>query len=513
VAAEGAIMQLERIGVALRPRTALEAMDLGAVMLRAHARQVWSAWFAFTFPIFLVCQLIAWLTGMPWLGLLLPWWLRPLFARIPLYVLSRAVFERTPTWRETLKGQMHWPWTRTIAALTWLRLDTHRAVRMPMELLEGVSAKQRAARWRVLSRPLGGRASGLTWTSLLFELVLFVSIGTFALWLIPSEALPDSMRNLNQALQLPAFKHALVWTASVVMYVSMSVIEPLYMASGFALYLNRRTQLEAWDIDLMFRRLRQRLIDTGLTAVLLIFLAGFGVAAHAADIKPAEGSSVAKAGIAEIFHQPVDDKDASFAREANFVYLDPHFGAKREVSRWVLRSPSKNTDPTPSSSFAFGELAAGLVNVLMWALLGVAIVALIVFTVRRIRISRIVVERPERTLTALKTSTVQEAVLPDDLAGSARELWRSGHRREALSLLYRGSMQRAAAALHIQVPVDATEADWLRHAKALEDASRRDQLVNIVRTWQLAAYANRYPGDVEFGALLTGWPVQRVASP
>jgi hypothetical protein len=81
-----------------------------------------------------------------------------------------------------------------------------------------------------------------------------------------------------------------------------------------------------------------------------------------------------------------------------------------------------------------------------------------------------------------------------------------------LSLLYRGSMQRAAAALHIQVPVDATEADWLRHARALEDPSRRDQLVSIVRTWQLAAYAGRYPGDTEFASLLSGWPVQRVAS-
>jgi hypothetical protein len=506
-------MQLERIGVALRPRTALEAMDLGAVMLRAHARQVWSAWFAFTLPIFIVCQLIAWVTGMPWLGLFLPWWLRPLFDRIPLYVLSRAVFERTPTWRETLKGQMHWPWKRTIAALTWLRLDTHRSVRMPMELLEGVSAQQRSARWRVLSRPLGGQASGLTWTCLLFELVLFISICTFTLWLLPGEALPDSMRNLNQAFQLPAFKHALIWIASFVTYASMSLIEPLYVATGFALYLNRRTQLEAWDIDLMFRRLRQRLLDAGIAAVFLIGLSCFGITAHAAESGPAKASSSAQAGIAEAFHQPLDEKDASFSREANFVYLDPRFGAKQDVKRWVLRvTPKKIDEAPPSSSFAFGDWAAGLVNVLMWTLLGVAIVALVIFIARRVRLSGMAMERPERALSALKTSTVQEVALPDDLAATARELWRDGHRREALSLLYRGSMQRAAAALHIQVPVDATEADWLRHARALDDPSRRDQLVSIVRTWQLAAYANRYPGDTEFASLLSGWPAQRVAS-
>jgi len=39
----------------------------------------------------------------------------------------------------------------------------------------------------------------------------------------------------------------------------LCVWEPVYVACGFSLYLNRRTALEAWDIELQFRRLRQRL--------------------------------------------------------------------------------------------------------------------------------------------------------------------------------------------------------------------------------------------------------------
>jgi hypothetical protein len=31
-------------------------------------------------------------------------------------------------------------------------------------------------------------------------------------------------------------------------------VEPFYVASGFALYLNRRVELEAWDIEQEFRR-------------------------------------------------------------------------------------------------------------------------------------------------------------------------------------------------------------------------------------------------------------------
>jgi hypothetical protein len=506
-------MQLERIGVTLRPRTPMEAMDLGMTMLRAHARPVWSAWFAFSVPIFLLCEAVAWLFGMPWLGLLLPWWLRPLFDRVPLYVLSRAVFEQPPTWRETLRGVWHWPWKRTVAGLTWLRVDTNRSLRLPMELLEGVASAQRKARWRVLSKPLVGMASGLTWTCIAFELVLFVSLGVFALWMIPSEALPYSIRDINQAFPLPSFRHALVWIASGLLYLSMSIVEPLYVAAGFGLYLNRRTQLEAWDIDLSFRRLRQRLVDAGVALALLLCIGCVASPAQAVDAHMQVNlpkASATKINLEQAFHQPLSDKDALFARRAEAIYRFPVFGTEHQVMRWVPRYTPNETAPAGSAWLAwFANLASGAVNVLAWILLALVLVGLAVFAVRLMPGSVPSMARTPREPKALRSIVNQEAPLPDDLAGAASELWRQGHHREALSLLYRGSVQNAAALLHMQPPLDATEADWLRHATAIDDAARRDRLVAIVRTWQLAAYANRYPGDAEVDVLLSGWPAQK----
>jgi uncharacterized membrane protein len=43
------------------------------------------------------------------------------------------------------------------------------------------------------------------------------------------------------------------------MFLIISIIEPLYVAAGFALYLNRRTHLEGWDIELIFRRIAAHL--------------------------------------------------------------------------------------------------------------------------------------------------------------------------------------------------------------------------------------------------------------
>ena len=38
--------------------------------------------------------------------------------------------------------------------------------------------------------------------------------------------------------------------------VSVAVVEPFYVAAGFGLYLNRRVELEAWDLEQEFRRAR-----------------------------------------------------------------------------------------------------------------------------------------------------------------------------------------------------------------------------------------------------------------
>ena len=36
--------------------------------------------------------------------------------------------------------------------------------------------------------------------------------------------------------------------------IAVLLIEPFYVAAGFAMYLNRRAELEAWDIEQEFRR-------------------------------------------------------------------------------------------------------------------------------------------------------------------------------------------------------------------------------------------------------------------
>lgn len=504
-------MELERISVVLRPRAPREALDLGATMLRANARAVWSAWFAFTLPVFVTCNALGVALGLPWLGLVLMWWLKPLFDRLPLYVLSRAVFDRAPGWRETLHGQAQWSWGSTWAALSWLRVDSNRSLRLPLDLLEGLPRKQRSARWSVLRRRIVTDASLLTYGCLQFELVLFLSVWLLAMLLIPREWLPDSLRDF---FRVDVHAASTIWMllTSFVAYLAMSAIEPLYVACGFALYLNRRTQLEAWDIDLAFRRLRQRLLLSGKALALLLACACcWPLSSHAAD--SAHGSRVTThTSLEQVFGQPVDNADQQrFADAAAETYRDPRFGGERKTREWVFKyTPAPRPAAAPMQPLfpGFAGAVAMILKLALWLVLAVAVMALLRFVWRRWSTHIVTDAAPTSPIPALRTQVVADAPLPADLAGAIRALWRTQHQREALALLYRGCVEQTARLLQLPSSMDATEADWLRQAAAMADQARAQRIIAIVRTWQFAAYAGRYPDDATVENLLVGWPAQ-----
>ncbi len=502
-------MELERISVVLRPRAPREALDLGAAMLRANAGAVWSAWFAFTLPVFVICNALGVLLDMPWLGLVLMWWLKPLFDRLPLYVLSRAVFDRTPNWRETLRGQRQWSWRSTVAALSWLRIDSNRALRLPMELLEGAPRKLRSARWKVLRRRIVADTSLLTYGCLQFELVLFLSGWLLGAMLIPHEWRADSLGDFFRNDVRDA-STAWLLLAAAMAYLAMSAIEPLYVACGFALYLNRRTQLEAWDIDLAFRRMRTRLQGLGKVLGMLLActcawpLSGQAATPSGVPRKPAATS------LQQVFRQPVDSADARFAAAAAETYRDPRFGGKYTTRKWVFKyTPKAQPNAQPIPFPAFGAALAIVFKALMWLLLIVAIAALLRFAWRwRGRLAPIPDEPASAVSPGVRVSVVADAPLPADLAGVARALWQAQHQREALALLYRGCVEQTARLLKVPPSADATETDWLRQAAAIDDPARAQRAIAIVRTWQFAAYAGRYPDDAGMEHLLSGWPVE-----
>ncbi len=80
------------------------------------------------------------------------------------------------------------------------------------------------------------------------EFALYASLLSLQAWLAPH----TGSFNWIEFFQNSSGKHALV--AALAYAAAVSFLEPFYVAAGFGMYLNRRVELEAWDVEQEFRR-------------------------------------------------------------------------------------------------------------------------------------------------------------------------------------------------------------------------------------------------------------------
>lgn len=241
-------MRLESITLHLRPRRPHEAMDLGVRLLQRNARAVYRAWIAFVVPLCLAALTL--LSVNSWLAVLVIWWLKPLYDRIVLFVLARAVFGEPTGLRDVSDGWRTLIGNGLIWALTFRRFDFARSFMLPVHLLEGLRGKRLRERSRVLQKNARGDAVLLTVAYVHIEQALIWSAIVLLLLLVPQySSTPSAGWFSGEEASIAA---SLIFGG--VYIVVLAVVEPFYVASGFTLYLNRRVALEAWDIELDLRR-------------------------------------------------------------------------------------------------------------------------------------------------------------------------------------------------------------------------------------------------------------------
>lgn len=505
-------MKIEALTVALRPRTPWEAVELGSALVRRHARAIWIPWLWLTLPVFALVNALAWSVDALWLAGVVMWWLKPAFDRIPLYVLSRAVFGDAPTPRDTLRAQRTWGLGWLPAYLLWRRLGPVRSLYLPVDLLEGARAGEARDRRRTLAAPVYGVGLLLTAMCLHFELALYLGMGAAAMLFVPDEYLPQVATRAWQLLQdMPAWlavaSNAMAWLAT-------SLIEPFYVGAGFGLYLNRRTEIEAWDIELALRRLRARLLQGAVPVLLLCALGAVAwpMTANAQeepdDTPRVEAQSVVRnrdvprATPAQVFGTtPASDR--SLRDAVKRAYDDPTVSPKRKVNTWKKRVADEKRRDAPMALPWLGAFFAALGEYGLWIIMGV-LVAIALFTsphwIGWFRAAAR--EGRETEETRRREADEPQAPLPDDLAGAIRRLWHDDRRREALALLYRGSVETMVERTGAVLVPGATEAQVLRASRALAGTDERDAFARAVRTWQYAAYAQRFPSGDDFETLL-----------
>ncbi len=505
-------MRLEQMTVHLRARSAWEAMELGTALVRRHAAAIWKPWALVSLPVFAALNTAAAALDAIWLAGLLMWWLKPVFDRIPLFVISRATFGATPTLRETLAAQARWGWKPMLHHLTWRRLSPARSLLLPIDLLEGLHGARLRERRSVLGGAAYGSAALLTLVCLHFDAALFLACIAVIFLFVPVDYLPETARAAWSLISAQPPWWAQVGS-NLFAWIAASVIEPFFVGAGFGLYLNRRTQIEAWDVEIAFRKLRTRL-TAALTPFALVLAVLSASPSRAQTLSaPIETQAPeekkrqqAISPLTIVFgEQRVDDK--AFRRAADQAYRDPLLSGKRTQVTWEKRDKTLPKQGQNRDLSWLAGLGAGLALLGEWALwIVVAVLVLILLATMRYWLPwmRGSLRRRKPLPAEVDTEALRVPdTLPDDVPAASRRLWAQGRPRHALALLYRASVETMAARAGIALPPGATESECLRASKRMPDAEDRSLFARIVRVWQYAAYGQRLPAQDEFETLLS----------
>ncbi len=480
-------MDLARIAVKLRPRTPWEGIDLGFMLARQWFLPLWLLWMISALPVLLLVIFLP--LELVWKALLL-WWFKPLYEPPLLYWMGQRLFGEQPSWRELRAA-----WTQTVlpqlfANLTWRRLNPARSFVMPVTVLERLRGKPRSERIRVLSRK-SNAASWLTFIGIHFEYILLMGLFFLVSMLIPEELavgiLDDYLFASNAIGE---------WVTLGSGLLVMSMAAPFYVAGGFALYLTRRSELEAWDIELGLRRMAQR--QTGAVAAWIGALFVSGLLAWGVPATPLQAA------------QTVDREQVRSAIEE--VLADEAFGRTREATRWKYVGP-KDKDSEQENPFfewlasltegfaAFGEL-------LLW-LAGGGVLAYLIYWFlnnRELNPARFSSSGNGRVVpTQIAGLDLRPESLPDDPASEAERLIEAGDYRGALSLLYRGALSVLIHRHALEIPDGATEGECRLLVADQLGQDLGDYFTGLTRVWLRQAYGHWPPERDQALALCQAW--------
>lgn len=473
-------MKLEAVTAELRPRTDAEAVDLGLALVRRDFWRASGAWWLGMAPVAVPGAILLW--GSPgWFCVLFWWWL-PIGSRMALLVLSRHLFGERLGWGTLLRQLPGMIGLRFFHRMVVARFSPMRPLTMPVEMLEGLRGTAFRSRCRALMRR---GDSGLImlaiWRLLLAGWLAIAVFATIVLF-VPAPVREMWMETLmlwKDGLPEPASGGM---TAAITLSVcgAMALVDLYSAGAGFGMYVNHRTWVEGWDIELAFRRIGARL---GGTAAALI------------------AAAVVFSGAV----LPVRADEAAEAIERVLAHED-----------FVIHQETTRVPKWDGWDWDFGGSVGGLGNLvefLGWALLiatvGTLLAALgwLIYRYRHVFQGRGGVRVPPGRAGAavVMGMDVRPESLPEDVPAVALRWWREGRRAEALALLYRASISWMIAKGGIAIAESDTESDCLRRVEGARLAE--GGYFSKLTDWRIRlSYAREEPGDDVMEELCGAWP-------
>lgn len=492
-------MNLENITVEIRPRTPWEAVDLGFVVARRWYWRLWYLWLISALPLLFVFVIVSSLlpqSTAKW-SLFLFWLGKPLYEPPLLIWLSKAIFGTKQTFSETICEYRKDTNFGRILRIILFRVSPNRSFSIPVLLLEGLRGKQGRERRSILQG--GYEPAFMSFASFFIEFILTFTIMGLLYWLIP-----ESLRWLDFGEFIFT---ADSWIVLIAYVVSCSILAPLYVSSGFMLYISRRIQLEAWDIEIGFKRMHQRLqqrkndINHVTASILLFVCLSFTFGLYSPSYADIPDPDMAK----ETIQKVLDDK--KYGEEVTRYHWVPKKKEKvASDSAWV-----EAWMKLIKALFRFFEdMAPFIATYGKFLLLCCAGIVLGFLLLKHSQIRQwfnfgLVARKNGNKPEILFGMDLRPESLPDDIGSACLQLLKLGKKREAMGLLYRGTLSRLINDHNLEILASFTEKECcseVRNSRSLEEATFFDSLTEL---WIVTAYGHQDPEQPLCFQLVENW--------
>ncbi|GAA0407557.1 DUF4129 domain-containing protein [Cocleimonas flava] len=508
-------MNLNEITANIRLRNPWEAIDLGFSMVQKWWLSIYLPLALLTFGIASVLYLI-FPKGNVWIASLIFWWLKPLYDRVILHILSHKLFnDELSTW-QVLKALPSLIWnTGLFQSLTFRRFSLSRGFNLPIWQLEQLRGSRRSERQSVLHQIAHTYAAWLTIVMVNIEIVIVISLfGLFMLFLPEKTANDFFVGMFSNKVEYERWIDLLNYLFYVF---AVTLIHPFYIGASFALYINRRTQLEAWDIELDFKKLALRfetLARNLIPALLCVFT--LSLLSTSSPVAADEATNLDTTSETQVTEFLSDERlpAESSKQVIKETMLTKELNDKQTVTYWVRKDTAKKPKNDPDKfSFAdffepFAKIMGFIIEFALWIL--VAIVLFLLFYFRDSWLHLFNIERKAKKESyqapeVMFGMDVRPDSLPDDIISESRKLWDNKQHRESLSLLYRGALIRLINIEHVQLKDSFTEGDVLKHSQKKISEAKHLFLDNLTNNWKMIAYAHRHPTNEAMEQLFNTW--------
>jgi hypothetical protein len=253
----------------LRRRDAREAADAGLMLWREN--------FIFFLPFFAIpfwiCAFgLRMLPGnMQYFSWIILWFLKPLFDRPVLHIISVRFFHSNADMKHLLKGLGQTLWRGLLGDLLWRRFSPLRSAMMPVRVLEARKKSGREAEKRneLLKKGGLGYCFLLSFWGLALEAALLVGEILFFSLILQLFDLNYLFSNGDFPGNIEIFIFA-AWCFNYML------VETLYVCMGFGVYINSRIEVKGWNLEIMFRsfaeKIKKKKINSGLILLCLVCL-------------------------------------------------------------------------------------------------------------------------------------------------------------------------------------------------------------------------------------------------